>query len=107
MPTFYSLRHTLSRDNEALRNWKFQGSKDNNVYVDLKTHTNDTALAVKGGTKTWQIDSCSEYYQYFRVTMTGPNSSNNNYYSLAGFEVYGLVKDLPADLKSEIKPNPV
>lgn len=83
----------MSRDSECLRNWRFQGSKDGTTFVDLMVHQNDAALNLKGATKTWTLDAAkvTDYYQHFRIMQDGMNSSNNGYFSLAGFEVYGLV----------------
>jgi len=69
LPTKYSLRHTLSRDTECLRNWKFQGSKDGTLFVDLYSHVNDAALNGKGTTHTWTLDPAkvNDYYQHFRI----------------------------------------
>ncbi|EFC44703.1 predicted protein [Naegleria gruberi] len=90
MPTKYSLRHTMSRDGEALRHWTLSGSSDGINYSDIFTHTNDQALNLKGSTGSWDLN-CTSYYQYFKITQTANNSSNNNYFSLAGVEFYGLI----------------
>ncbi|KAF0980629.1 hypothetical protein FDP41_013112 [Naegleria fowleri] len=91
MPTKYTLRHTMSRDGEALRYWTLSASVDGVTYVDLIVHNNDTTLNLKGSTGSWDIEANGNYYQYFRITQTGNNSSNNNYLSMAGLEMYGLV----------------
>ncbi|KAG2393186.1 hypothetical protein C9374_009763 [Naegleria lovaniensis] len=91
MPTKYTLRHTMSRDGEALRYWTLSASVDGVTYVDLLVHSNDTTLNLKGSTGSWDIEANGNYYQYFRITQTGNNSSNNNYLSMAGLELYGLV----------------
>ena len=98
LPTKYTLRHTMSRDSECLRNWRFQGSINGTTFVDLSVHQNDTSLNVKGATKTWSLDpvKACDYYQYFRILQDGNNSSNNTYLSLAGLELYGYVMKLIA-----------
>jgi len=91
----YTLRHTLSRDTEALRNWKFSGSNDNINWIDLKVHVNDASLTLKGTSKSWDIDSNSNsYFRYFRILQNGFNSSNNDYFSLGGVEMYGTIKKI-------------
>ena len=94
MPTKYSLRHTMSRDGEALRSWTFSGSIDGINYTDLVVHTNDTTLNLKGSTGSWDVEANGNYYQFFKIAQTGNNSSNNNYLSMAGLELYGLLNGL-------------
>lgn len=48
VPTFYTLRHARGYGRSALRNWKFQASKDGNVWEDLMTHTDDSSLNEPG-----------------------------------------------------------
>ncbi|KAL9649447.1 hypothetical protein ABK040_000686 [Willaertia magna] len=103
MPTKYSLRHTLSRDGEALRNWILSGSNDNINYIDLLVHTNDNSITLKGQTASWDIDSNNIYFKYFRIIQNGNNSSNNNYFSLAGMEIYGLVRRLSNNDDNNVK----
>jgi len=90
-PTAYSLRHTLSRDSEALRNWELRASKDGKIYDTLLVHTGDAVLNTKGATHTWTIPNSAVKgsYRYFQLEQTGANSSSNNYMSVAGFELYG------------------
>jgi hypothetical protein len=94
MPTKYTLRHTNSRDAECLRNWKLQASSNGVEWVDLRNHVNDISLNGKASSHSWDIDQQDEYYNWFRVVQTGNNSSSNTYLSMAGFELYGMVKKL-------------
>ncbi len=96
MPTVYTLRHTLSRDTECLRNWKLQGSHDGVSFVDLIEHVNDTHLSSKGQSHSWTLDpqKVKDYYPILRIIQTGNNSSNNTYLSLSGMELYGLVRKI-------------
>ncbi|KAL9653811.1 hypothetical protein ABK040_012872 [Willaertia magna] len=100
-PNAYTLRHTSARDSECLRNWRLQASTDGDNYIDLKVHSNDGSLKTKSESATWKIDGATEYYKYFRILQDGVNSSNNYYLSMAGFEIYGIVKSI---LDAEIKP---
>ncbi|KAF0980274.1 hypothetical protein FDP41_013488 [Naegleria fowleri] len=92
-PSAYTIRHTSARDTECLRNWKFQGSIDGNHFVDIKVHTNDQTITTKSQSATFSVE-CNEYFRYFRILQDGLNSSSNNYLSLGGFEIYGLVKSI-------------
>ena len=47
-PTHYMLRHYVSFDTEALRNWKFEGSNDGKDWELIKQHTHDHSLKTKG-----------------------------------------------------------
>jgi hypothetical protein len=107
-PTKYTIRHTMSRNDECLRNWKFQGSVDGVHYTDLSIHINDCSLAtVKGSTFTWSIDptKATDYYRYFQLLQTGNNSSNNCYLSMGGLEIYGLVRKFvePKQAKTNVE----
>jgi hypothetical protein len=94
MPTKYTLRHTNSRDAECLRNWKLQASSNGTDWADLRIHVNDTSLNGKASTHSWDIEPRDEYYSSFKIVQTGNNSSSNTYLSMAGFELYGMVKKL-------------
>jgi len=37
----YTIKHYDSWDTEALRNWRFEGSNDGNVWILLREHVND------------------------------------------------------------------
>lgn len=94
MATKYTLRHTLTRDTEALRNWSLEASNDGTNFKEIIKHVNDSALNTKGGSHTWDLDpsKSDEFFRYWRIVQWGNNSSNNQYFSLAGAEFYGLLK---------------
>jgi len=89
-PNAYSLRHYSSWDTEALRNWRFEGSNDNQNWTCLREHRNDTSLNHKGQVHTWRLE-CSGYYSKFRVLQFDKNSNHHLYLSLSGMELYGDV----------------
>ncbi|CAJ0936941.1 unnamed protein product, partial [Mesorhabditis belari] len=94
-PTAYTLRHARGYGRSALRNWLFQGSRDNHVWELLVAHSDDTSLGDPGSTATWPIEPGKGPYRYFRVSQNGKNSSGQTYYlSLSGFEIYGKVTDV-------------
>lgn len=94
VPTHYTLRHYISWDTEALRNWVLEGSHDGNKWVLVSQHVNDESLNKKGATHTWPVAPTSQAYRYFRIRQTGLNSNNHHYLSCSGFELYGRVYDI-------------
>lgn len=102
IPTAYTLRHARGYGRSALRNWKFQASKDGSTWEDLLTHTDDSSLNEPGSTGTWQIgarDDEPQGWRHIRLQQTGKNASNQTHYlSLSGFEVYGKVTGVCDDL---------
>ncbi|ETO35938.1 hypothetical protein RFI_01124 [Reticulomyxa filosa] len=90
-PTHYSLRHYISWDTEALRNWVLEGSFEGHGWVTLRAHKDDASLNHKGAVATWELRSKGARYRVFRIRQTGVNSNNHLYNSLSGFEIYGDV----------------
>eukprot|EP01084_Bolivina_argentea_P250941 420657_1 len=89
-PTAYTLRHYISWDIEALRNWNFEGSNNGIDWTIIKQHKNDENLNKKGKSYTWKIrDDLNESFQMFRIQMTSENSNGNYYLCCSGFEIYG------------------
>lgn len=94
-PTHYALRHYASFDREALRNWVFEGSNNGKKWTALSKHVNDSSLYRKGQVHVFPVRKAKNSYRMFRVQMTGPNSNNNLFMALSGFEVYaGLAANL-------------
>eukprot|EP01083_Nonionella_stella_P041021 111251_1 len=83
----YTLRHGGTRG-LYLRDWNLEGSNDGTNWCALIQHENDTHLNSEYCTHTWAISVC-EYYQMFRIFMTGENSMGYWYLSCSGFEMYG------------------
>eukprot|EP01083_Nonionella_stella_P303656 1051998_1 len=90
-------RYTLMHDNGvgcSLRNWNFEGSNDGINWCVLRKHQNDTNLNCPHATYTWAIDG-DQYYQMFRVFMTGLNSDGGQSLNSEDIEIYGhLVTDV-------------
>lgn len=92
-PTHYTLRHYISWDTEALRNWRFEGSVDGNVWETLKVHVDDKSLNKKGATHTWTIQQPpTRFYREFRIFQFGVNSNGNHYLCCSGMELYGILQ---------------
>jgi hypothetical protein len=81
--------HICSWDNEALREWKLQGSNDGKKWTKLLSHKNDSSLKTRGGTATWNVPKPQKSFRMLRVLQTGKNSNEHWYLALSGFEVYG------------------
>lgn len=87
-PSYYTLRHYSSWDTECLRNWILQASNDGVHWVTIKKHEDDTALAEKGASHTWPIQSRGAY-RIWRIKQTGLNSNKHKYLACSGMEFYG------------------
>eukprot|EP00457_Paulinella_chromatophora_P000316 gb/GEZN01000316.1/.p1 GENE.gb/GEZN01000316.1/~~gb/GEZN01000316.1/.p1 ORF type:complete len:1660 (-),score=215.21 gb/GEZN01000316.1/:6-4985(-) len=111
-PTHYTLRHYVTWDLEALRNWRLQGSNDGRTWTTLANHVQDKSLDQKGKAKTWKLnpDLVKTAYSFFRILQTGLNSNNHYYLSCSGFELYGNLyeeSDLPAAPEQMVGPQGV
>ena len=109
LPHRYSLRHGYSSGANALRNWELQGSADGQHWVCLRSHENDSTLDQRFGVGTWGVGygeatpargdaaaaqehlDATGVHRFFRVFMTGINSSKGRELRCSGFEIYGQV----------------
>jgi len=89
VPTHYSLRHYISWDTEALRNWLLEASFDGSSWQTLRAHRTDNSLNHKGAVATWELRAKGAKYRCFRVRQIGVNSNKHYYLSCSGFEIYG------------------
>eukprot|EP01084_Bolivina_argentea_P250100 418904_1 len=89
VPTHYSLRHYISWDTEALRNWILEASFDGHSWQTLRAHRNDASLNHKGAVATWELRAKGAKYRCFRMRQIGVNSNKHYYLSCSGFEIYG------------------
>jgi len=87
-PTHYMLRHYMSFDTEALRNWNFEGSNNGKDWELIRQHKDDYSLKTKGQCYTWNVGA-PNFYSIFRIIQTGLNSNQHKYLALGGFEIYG------------------
>jgi hypothetical protein len=78
-----------------LRNWRLEGSNDNTVWVVLKTHTDDQALAADSfSTAAWPVTPpAAEGFRHFRIIQFGKNASNGDHLLCAGIELYGTLSE--------------
>jgi hypothetical protein len=112
LPHRYSLRHGCSSSANALRSWELQGSADGEHWVCLRSHVNDSSLDARFAVGTWGVGygastasaagdldlDATGVHRFFRVLMTGINSSKGRELRCSGFELYGEVfVDHPVD----------
>ena len=94
-PSAYTLRHYISWDTECMRNWVLEGSRDGKLFAPLSVHVNDPAISGIGATHTWTLQlprpatALTNFFRFFRLTLTGPNNNNHLYLACSGFELYG------------------
>ncbi|XP_066599740.1 E3 ubiquitin-protein ligase HECTD1 isoform X2 [Prorops nasuta] len=102
IPNAYTLRHARGYGRSALRNWKFQASKDGVNWTTLYSHLDDGSLNEPGSTATWTFDPPADETQgwrHLRLQQIGKNASGQTHYlSVSGFEVYGDVTGVCEDL---------
>ena len=82
-------KYWTSVSQKVIRNWNLEGSNDGNDWTVIKKHTNDTAL--DGGTfetATWMVEE-NEYFNQFRIFVTGKTGSNDWQLACSGIELYG------------------
>lgn len=98
VPTGYSIASTHPITGGLYpRSWVMEASQDGNRWVILRTHREDESLNRFCATYYWdvQVPKITQnnrgYYQYFRLTQTGPNANGTNNFCVSSFEVYGRV----------------
>lgn len=93
-PTHYLLRHYISWNTEALRNWRFEASTNGVDWVALRVHNDDSSLEKIGQWHIWDLPNVNDYYSYFRIVQTGNNSNAHLYLACSGFELWGSLRPL-------------
>jgi len=98
-PTAYMVRHYLSWDTEALRNWNFEASNDGMEWKVIREHRGDVSLKKKGQEFVFPVQ-CNEFYSSFRLYQTGPNSNRHHYLAISGFDIFGDIRESKAQMRS-------
>jgi len=93
-PISYSLRHDGVNNAHFLRKWVLEGSNDAIEWIPLRTHDNDTSINSANQWASWSVDNVGSAFRYFRIRLTGQNSSNHFHLVCNGFEMYGLISPL-------------
>lgn len=87
----YSIRHSTITTN-FLRSWKLQGSNDNTGWTDLDIRTNDTTIAASSAWGTFTPNQgVTTAFRWFRILLTGVDSSSQNIIALGEWELYGTL----------------
>eukprot|EP01083_Nonionella_stella_P285402 971438_1 len=92
-PTHYTLRDACYCCGAYLQEWNLEGSNDGQIWDVLRKHCDDTHLHSINATHTWTVNG-NEYYQMFRIIMTGQNSFGMWQLHCSGFEIYGYLTHL-------------
>jgi hypothetical protein len=89
----YALRHECHGDC-ALRNWELQGANAaDGPWTTLRRHDNDASIDLKGGfVAAWPVEGVAPF-RFFRIHQHGRNSSDYDYLSCAGIELYGVLTE--------------
>jgi hypothetical protein len=111
----YTIRHGGSASGNALRNWELQarvsdfedcakgnnnGDDDDNEWITIKSHFDDDTLHEEpNSSASWDLeipinisdDLKTIGFRYYRIFLTGPNSSGNYCLFCCGLELYGIL----------------
>ena len=103
----YYLQHNRGHISHILRSWVLEGSNAATTpavqaepanWTVLREHAGDTSLRnIAGADAAWPVvvrAGDDGYYRFFRIRITGPNSSGNHYLMANGFEMYGRLRTL-------------
>jgi len=71
------------------RNWNFEGSLDGQQWDILKEHQNDLTIQAQSN-HMFEVHTDNSY-RFFRLRVTGPDSTGTNYLGLSSFEMFGRV----------------
>jgi hypothetical protein len=58
-------------------------------WVVLRRHRDEDVLNMNFATFSWPVLDATKPARYFRILQTGHNSSNHNFLSVGGIELYG------------------
>jgi len=71
------------------RNWNFEGSVHGGEWDILRIHNNDQTIQ---GASNYMFEvNTTGAYRFFRLRVTGPDSTGTNYLGLSAFEMFGRV----------------
>jgi hypothetical protein len=96
----YCLRHGQPTAQRRLRSWDLLGSANSGRFggtqlTVLRAHTNDESLpaaqGANGATASWAVEP-GGWFNTFRIQLTGQDSSESQYLSCAGIELYGFLR---------------
>ena len=88
---YYIRGHSVSGEpNHRIQTWKLEGRKvSDGEWIELDKHENEPIH--QSEVKKYSI-SCKYPLNEVKLTQTGPNTSENNYLVISGFDIYGLLE---------------
>ncbi|EKX45127.1 hypothetical protein GUITHDRAFT_46879, partial [Guillardia theta CCMP2712] len=95
IPTCYEVYHGKADGNDALRSWNFQASHNDRHWQTLREHRNDFRITEgfqKITSSLHYINDITEplrAFRYFRILMTGSNSSGREHLCISKVELFG------------------
>merc|ERR1711988_482997 len=93
-PSRYRIQHAGDCKSHVLRSWVLEASATGDVWDVLSIHNNDSSLAAEEGSHaSWAIasESIKNPYAMFRITITGPNSTQGYHIMLGSVEFWGVL----------------
>lgn len=87
----YSMRAIGGTDN-ALRNWKLQGSDDDANWTDIDSQSNAASFS----NNAWfykEITGQTTRFKFFRILSNGQDANGNNFLVLNELELYGTLTE--------------
>ena len=82
--TSYSIKSNCwSKNDDHLKSWILEISKDGKKWEKIDEHNNDSQLNNKYAVATFNTKETNSFYRYVRLTQTGPNwhGNNNDYHT--------------------------
>lgn len=86
----YSIKGT--NFNNYLKSWNLEGSNDQNSWITLDSHSNDSSLLSFNVIKTFHIQNPNnreKRFRFIRILSTGPDGSGSNNLTITNIEFYG------------------
>jgi hypothetical protein len=89
---YYSIKTRNASSDYYPRNWKLQGSNDDNTWVDLDIQSDNTTLISNSEWLSIPLNSNASYNS-FKLLTTGINSSTLYHLVLGEVELYGIYEE--------------
>eukprot|EP00960_Hanusia_phi_P073709 768070-Hanusia_phi.AAC.4 len=105
--TAYSIMHGSGSSTNALRSWRLEGSNNKTNWTTLREHYNDPRMQRAGQVETFFMQNLDsevtrlQAFRHFRISLTGPNSSNAFSLCVCRLELYGRYIQLRTKLTQE------
>ena len=88
--TSYSIKSiNWNKDDDHLKSWILEVSKDGNKWEKIDEHNNDSQLNSPYAVATFNTKETNSFYRYVRLTQTGPNWQNDYHTAFSMIEFHG------------------